>query len=65
MNTAEKICQAARKLPEPVARKVLDFIEHLEAHDFSDFQTEHLKRAQIAAMHHIWDSPEDEVWNEL
>jgi len=66
MNTAEKICEAAHRLSEPVAREVLDFIELLETrHGLRDLQAEHLKQAQMSAMHHVWDNSEDEAWNEL
>lgn len=31
MNTAERIYQEAKKLPEAAAREVLDFVEYLKA----------------------------------
>jgi len=66
MSIAEKIYQEARRLPEPSAREVLDFIGYIEArHGLSDIQTEHLKQAQTPVMHHVWDNMEDEVWNDL
>jgi len=66
MNIAEKICEEVRRLPEPLAREVLDFIGYIEArHGLSDIQTEHLKQAQTPVMHHVWDNIEDEVWNDL
>lgn len=66
MNIAEKICQEARRLPEPLAREVLNFIEYIEAkHGLRDVRTEHLKLSQMPAMHHVWDNLEDEVWNDM
>lgn len=66
MNIAEVICREAHRLPEPLAREVLDFIGYLEAkHGLRDFGTEHLKQAQAPVMDHVWDNPEDEVWNDL
>jgi len=66
MNIAEVICREARRLPEPLAREVLDFIGYLEAkHGLRDLGVEHLKQAQAPVMDHVWDNPEDEVWNDL
>jgi len=66
MNIAEKIYEEARRLPEPLAREVLDFIGYIEArHCLSDIQTEHLKQAQTPVMHHVWANMEDEAWNDL
>ena len=66
MNVIERICQEAQRLPEPLAREVLDFIGYLETkHGLHKLQTEHLKQAQESAMYHVWDNLEDEVWNDL
>jgi hypothetical protein len=66
MNIADVICREARRLPEPLAREVLDFIGYLESkHGLRDLAIEHLKQAQAPVMDHVWDNPEDEVWNEL
>ena len=66
MNIAEKIYEQARRLPEPLAREVLDFIEYIETkHRLKDIGTEHIKEAQIHIMERIWDNMEDDVWNEL
>jgi hypothetical protein len=66
MNIPERICQEAFQLPELLAREVLDFIGYLkERHGLRESHTEHLKQAQMTVMRHIWDSVEDEVWNDL
>jgi hypothetical protein len=66
MTTAEKIIQEVQRLPEPLAREVLDFIGYIEfKHGLKDQLAEELKQAQEPAMKHIWDNPEDEVWNDL
>ncbi len=66
MSTAEKIYQEAQRLPEGLAREVLDFIGYLEQkHGLGNAPTEQLKQAQEPAMERLWDNPEDEVWNEL
>jgi hypothetical protein len=64
MGTAEKIYQEVRCLPEALAREVLDFIGYLEIkHGLRDIQAEDLKAAQETAMRHVWNNPEDEIWD--
>ena len=63
MNVADKICEKARDLPEPLAREVLEFIEKISVHRDSDI--ENLKNAQGPAMQRIWENTEDDIWNEL
>ena len=66
MSAAEKIYQEVRRLPEALAREVLDFIGYLEIkHGLRDIHAEDLKAAQYPAMRHIWDNPEDEIWDAL
>ena len=63
MNVADKICEKARDLPEPLAKEVLSFIERIHAQ--RDIGVEELKKAQVLVMKRIWDNKEDDVWNEL
>jgi len=63
MNVADKICEKARDLPEPLAREVLEFIERISAQ--RDSGIEDLKKAQEPAMKRIWENKEDDIWNEL
>ena len=63
MNVADKICEKARDLPEPLARVVLEFIERISAH--RDSAIEDLKKAQEPAMKRIWENTEDDIWNEV
>jgi Protein of unknown function (DUF2281). len=66
MNTADKIYLEVRRLPEALAQEVLDFIGYLELeHGLRDRVAEELKPAQEEAMRHVWENPEDEVWNDL
>ena len=65
-DTVERICREARRLPEDLAREVLDFIGYLEQrHGLRDVVAEDLAGAQEPAMRHVWESPEDDVWNDL
>ena len=61
MNVADKICEKAKDLPEPLAREVLEFIEQISAH--RDSGTEAFKKAQEPVMKQIWDNKEDDIWN--
>ena len=64
--TVDRIFEHVSKLPEPLAREVLDFIGYLEVrHGLSDPLTEDLMSAQESAMQHVWDNPDDEIWNDL
>ena len=63
MNVADKICEKARDLPEPLAIEVLEFIERISSH--RDSNIEALKKAQEPVMKRIWKNKEDDVWNEL
>jgi hypothetical protein len=66
MDIAEIICREANRLPENLAREVLDFIEYLQfKHDLMDPSTGPMRAAQRKVMDGIWDNSEDEVWNEL
>lgn len=67
MNTVEKIQEEVGRLPEPLAREVLDFIGYLEyRHGLRDASgMDVLKTAQEPAMRHVWDNPDDEVWNDV
>jgi len=66
MGTAETIYQEVKRLPEALAREVLDFIGYIEIkHGLRDVHAEDLKAAQGPAMRHVWDNPEDEIWNGL
>lgn len=65
MNIAEHIYQEVRRLPEPLAHEVSDFIGYLEAkHGLTERNTEEIKKAQEQVMEKLWENSEDEVWDE-
>ena len=64
--TAQKIYEKALKLPEPLAKEILDFIGYIEMkHGLEDKWTDELKNAQEPVMNQIWSNTEDDVWNDL
>lgn len=66
MAIAQKIYEEALKLPEPLAKQVLDFIGYIEMkHGLKDIQTDELIKAQVPVMDQIWSNNEDDVWNDL
>ncbi len=67
MNVIESIQDKINRLPEPLAQEVLDFIGYLgHRHGlWTDFGEENLIAAQDDTMYHLWDNPEDEVWNDV
>lgn len=46
----------APKALEAAAQQALDAQEMLEWHD--------LQNAQIDSLKHVWDNPEDDIWND-
>jgi len=60
---ADKICEKAKNLPEPIAREVLEFIERVS--QLHDANSEGMKKAQESVMNRIWENEEDDVWNHL
>jgi hypothetical protein len=66
MDIAQKIYNEAQRLPEFLAREVLDFIGYIEAkHRMNLVQNDDLKKAQEKVMGHVWDNIDDEVWNDV
>ncbi|MBF0098948.1 MAG: hypothetical protein HQM04_17065 [Magnetococcales bacterium] len=67
MDVAEKLQIKVRTLPPPMAREVLNFIDYLEFRRGLQAIPEamDLVAAQEDAMRHVWDNPEDEVWNNV
>jgi hypothetical protein len=63
MNVADKICEKARELPEPLAKEVLEFIERISGYRNSGI--EEFKKAQELSMKSIWENEEDDIWNDL
>ncbi|QBQ55958.1 DUF2281 domain-containing protein [Nitrosococcus wardiae] len=66
MSTVDKLIKEVQKLPEPLAKEVLDFIEFIEfKHGLRDQEIRELQLTQEPAMRHVWDNAEDEIWNDM
>lgn len=67
MDLAERVQHEICQLPPPLVQEVLDFIGYLAyRHGLrADFSPEELMSAQADAMRHVWDNPDDEVWNDV
>ena len=62
---SDRIYRETRRLPEPIARQVLDFIGYLRAKYGDHDDARDLIHAQEGAMRRIWGNAEDEVWNDV
>ena len=64
MTIAELIYEQVKKLPDQVAREVLDFVGYIrergERREWRD-----LMEAQSASLADVWDNVEDQIWNDV
>lgn len=60
MTIAEMVYSQVKQLPEPLARRVLDFVATLrEGRDAAEWRD--LMQAQTSGLNAVWDNAEDEV----
>ena len=65
MDIRQQIYNEAQRLPDFLAKEVLDFIEYMVSkHRLNVGGENGFKKAQEAVMSDIWDNSEDEVWND-
>lgn len=64
MTWAEMIQEQAKTLPVEQAREVLDFIGYLKTRQENQ-EWQNLTQAQSNTLEHVWDNPDDEVWNHV
>ena len=65
MDIRQQIYNEAQRLPDLLAKEVLDFIEYMVIKHRLNVNGENgIKKGQEAVMKDIWDNPEDEVWND-
>ncbi len=65
MNTAQKIYKGASKLPEHLAKEVLDFLSYIEKkNNLHGNEMQNLQNAQAQVMNRIWENKEDGIWDE-
>jgi hypothetical protein len=62
MTIAELIYEQVKRLPDPAAREVLDFVGYIrERGERSDWRD--LMNAQSASLAPVWDNSEDQIWD--
>lgn len=63
---SQQIFNTVQQLPKTLQQEVLDFAAFLaQRTQLSSTQDWHdLQNAQISALYTVWDTPEDEVWND-
>lgn len=64
MSVADLVYERVRRLPEPLAREVLDFAAFLQERGERDAAGD-LSGAQLTILNPLWDNPEDRVWDEV
>ncbi|MGM0915529.1 MAG: DUF2281 domain-containing protein [Pseudomonadota bacterium] len=63
MDTAEKIIEELRLLPQDRQQEVLDFAHFLRER-LENEQQKNFMAAQQTSLANDWDSTEDEIWND-
>lgn len=64
-SVAERIYEIVKPLPESLALEALHFVEYLNSKTSERAEMTAFTRAQETAMQHVWDNPDDEVWNDI
>ncbi len=64
MDIADLVYEQTRKLPEHLAREVLDFVGYLADRQEREHERD-LMTAQQPTLTSVWDNPEDEAWDHV
>ncbi len=64
MGIADLVYEQTKKLPEHLAREVLDFVGYLADRQEREHDRD-LMTAQQPALTSVWDNPEDEAWDHV
>ncbi len=64
MGIADLVYEQTKKLPERLAREVLDFVGYLADRQEREHDRD-LMNAQQPALRSVWDNPEDEAWDHV
>jgi len=63
LSIADQVYEQVRTLPDQLAREVLDFVVYLrERRDRAGWRD--MMDAQSASLAPVWNTPEDEVWDD-
>jgi hypothetical protein len=62
MGIADLVYEQTKKLPEHLAREVLDFVGYLAERQEREHDRD-LMSAQQQSLTAVWDNAEDEAWN--
>ena len=65
MTIAEQIYEAAKPLPEALAREALHYVEYLRMKVQERDEFTNVMQAQLTSMRHTWENEDDEVWNHV
>ena len=66
MDIAHQIYEEVKRLPDDLAKEVLDFISYIgDKRRLGAMGEDGLKKAQEKVMENVWGNTDDEVWNDL
>ncbi len=64
MGIADLVYEQTKRLPEHLAREVLDFVGYLADRQEREHERD-LMTAQQPTLTSVWDNPEDEAWDHV
>ena len=64
MAIADLVYEQTKRLPEHLAREVLDFVGYLAEHQERD-QNRDLIAAQADSLKTVWDNADDQAWDHV
>ena len=64
MGIADLVYEQTKRLPEHLAREVLDFVGYLAERQERE-QNRDLIQAQETGLRAVWDNAEDQVWDHV
>ena len=65
MAIADLVYERTKKLPEHLAREVLDFVGYLTERQERQRDRRFLISAQESALKTVWANPEDQAWDRV
>lgn len=65
MVSRETLISHLEKVPDEARDEILDFIDFVAARSAEASSEKGIQRLQEESMESVWNTPEDEVWNDL
>lgn len=65
MASRETVIKHLKKVPDEALDEILDFIDFVAARRAEATTEKGIQRLQEGSMESVWNTPEDEVWNDV